>query len=79
MTTAGLTVEELDGRPVIYTDFISGIRAFGLGQTMASAVASGWITDGERDQWVQELQRADRQGRFFASVTGFRSFGRKPA
>lgn len=77
MTAEGLIVEEVGGRAVFYADLPSAIRAFGLGQAAPMAIASGSITQDEADRWVQELWQADREDRFFASVTGFRVFGRK--
>lgn len=77
MTDKGLSVDEVGAQAVVYTDFSSAIRAFGLSHAAPLTTAAGMISQSQADQWVNDLWEADRAGRFVASVTGFRALGRK--
>jgi ubiquinone/menaquinone biosynthesis C-methylase UbiE len=79
MTAHGLLVEEVGAQAVVYTDFSSAMRAFGLSHAASLAVAAGIVNQSEGEEWVNDLWEADRSGGFLASVTGFRAFGRKPS
>ena len=79
MTANGLSVEEIGGTAVIYTDLPSALRAFGLGQAAPRLVVLGLLHEDAGENWIRELREADRENRFLASVTGFRAFGSKPS
>jgi ubiquinone/menaquinone biosynthesis C-methylase UbiE len=47
--------------------------------TLGRAQAAGTISAGEAAAWLDDLEAADRAGRFFAAAFGFTVAGRKPA
>ncbi len=67
----------LHAQPVVYTDLAIAARAFGLSYAASWAIASGIIGKDDGEQWSADLSQADAEGRFVASVTGFRLHGRK--
>lgn len=77
MSSELLHVDEVDAQPVVYTDLAIAARAFGLSYAASWAIASGIIGKDDGEQWSADLSQADAEGRFVASVTGFRLHGRK--
>jgi SAM-dependent methyltransferase len=68
---------EVDAGVTTYTDLPSAFRAFGLFSAAQRAASAGVISEAEVEQWTAELARADQDSTFFASVTGYRTWGRK--
>ena len=62
---------------VMHTDLETSRRAFGIGRAATAAESAQLISHEEADRWLADLQRADDEGRYFCSVTGFRAAGRK--
>ncbi len=73
LSTHGFTDIELGGNPVIYTDLASANRAFGMGRVAQFAVLAGAVSEVEAIRWSREIQDADANQTFIASVTGFRA------
>jgi SAM-dependent methyltransferase len=59
-------------------DYTLAEQAFGLGEGLAQAQASGAVSAASAEQWTRDLQEADRAGEFFSAMTGFIVSGRKP-
>jgi ubiquinone/menaquinone biosynthesis C-methylase UbiE len=59
-------------------DFTLADQLFGLGEGLERARSTGAVSAAEADNWVRDLQAADRAGEFFSAMTGFIVTGRKP-
>lgn len=75
---AGLEEVSVAGDTMILTDLALAERVWGLSRHAKLAQKSGVITAKEMDEWMAELETADRQGYFFSSTVGFMASGRKP-
>jgi SAM-dependent methyltransferase len=76
LSTHGFGDIELGGNPVIYTDLASANRAFGMGRVAQLAVLAGAVSEVDASRWDREIQDADANQSFMASVTSFRACAR---
>lgn len=77
LTTNGFDDVSLAAGVVMHTDLETSRRAFGISLAAITAVSAQLISQDEADRWLADLQRANEEGRFFSTVTGFRAAGRK--
>jgi SAM-dependent methyltransferase len=77
LTTNGFDDVTLAAWVVMHTDLETSRRAFGIFRAVITAVSARLISQEEADRWLADLQRANEEGRFFCTVTGFRAAGRK--
>ena len=75
---AGLTEIAVFSDTLVFTDFSQADFVFELRETAAQARTAGAVSESEANQWLGDLEQAQRRGTFFAAVTGFCVSGRKP-
>lgn len=75
---AGLQEVSVAADTMILTDLALAEGIWGLSRHAKIAQKSGVITAKEMDEWMAELETADRQGYFFSAAVGFMASGRKP-
>lgn len=75
---AGLADVTARGGVMAFTDMVAADRILGLRRHARSAVEAGALDPGEAEDWLHELEEADRRGEFFGAVVGFVAAGRAP-
>jgi SAM-dependent methyltransferase len=64
---------------IFYTeDLALAIQVFDLVNNAHRARSLGYVSEGQADGWLEDLDDAYKQGRFFCSYTGFLVSGEKP-
>jgi ubiquinone/menaquinone biosynthesis C-methylase UbiE len=63
---------------ILFTSYAEADRIFRLQDTAKRAQAAGVVSEAEGTAWLEELDRANQAGRFFAALTFFFVSGRKP-
>jgi hypothetical protein len=58
-------------------DLNLAISVFDLVNTAQRAERMGYVSESQVNIWLEDLRRANRQGRFFCSYTGFLVSGEK--
>jgi ubiquinone/menaquinone biosynthesis C-methylase UbiE len=75
---SGLTEVTMVADTMILTSYAFAEKALGVETVARQAGLAGVISVEEASRWVQKLEQADRERRFFCAVTGFISCGIKP-
>jgi ubiquinone/menaquinone biosynthesis C-methylase UbiE len=78
MKDAGLTEIAIVPFTVTLTDYAQANVVLALENTVARATETGVVSAPAAEAWLQGLQAASQQGRFFAACTAFIACGRKP-
>jgi ubiquinone/menaquinone biosynthesis C-methylase UbiE len=60
------------------TSFPLANQVLRLAAAARGAVATGAVSEEQAERWLAQLEEADRDGRFFTSLTGYIVAGRKP-
>lgn len=71
MAEAGLTVEEVSARTVVFTDYENACYATNFERSAEHAISAGVVARDQVDGWLESLRAADANRRFIASVTNF--------
>ena len=74
----GLTEIAVVADTLVFTDYRQADFVFQFRETTAQASAAGVVSASQASEWLDALEQADRQGAFFAAVTGFCVGGLKP-
>jgi ubiquinone/menaquinone biosynthesis C-methylase UbiE len=77
-SSLALTEIDVTAETLMFVDYAQANRVLMFGATAKKAVAEGLVTAGEAERWLQDLERSQAEGRFFAALTGFCVSGRKP-
>jgi hypothetical protein len=75
---AGLKNVRVFAETLAFTDYEMANRVFTLEEIATHAAASGAVSSEQANQWLSDLQKADKRGSFFAAATGFCVSGEKP-
>jgi ubiquinone/menaquinone biosynthesis C-methylase UbiE len=75
---AGLKDVNVLADTFILTDLKAAERIWLLRRQVESAQKAGAITASEMDEWLGQLEEADRAGRFFSATVGFVTCGTNP-
>lgn len=68
----------IHARTFICTDYALADQLYDLKQTVGKLQECDDLTASEADEWLENLQNADKAGQFFCAVTGFLVRGCKP-
>ncbi|HVC33712.1 MAG TPA: class I SAM-dependent methyltransferase, partial [Chloroflexota bacterium] len=63
---------------VLLGDYATANQVLGLEASAQRARDKGLVAPAEATEWIEQLQEADRAGRFFGALTAFIQSGRKP-
>jgi ubiquinone/menaquinone biosynthesis C-methylase UbiE len=74
---AGLNEIGVHADTLVFTDYAEANRVFQLQETAAQAEAAGVVSSEQANQWLNDLEKAEQQGSFFAAATGFCVSGQK--
>jgi len=74
----GLEEIRIEGRTFFTEDLNIAIQVFDLVNNAHRADRMGFVSGSQADGWLEGLMKADKQGRFFCSYTGFLVSGQKP-
>lgn len=75
---AGLGDVVLVAETLVFTDYPQADFVLRLGEAVTQAITAGVVSESEANEWLDDLERAQQRGTFFAAVTGFCVSGRKP-
>ena len=68
---AGLTEVGVFADTLMFTDYAQADPVFKLQETATHAQAAGVISPTEVNQWLNDLEQANKTGKFFAAITAF--------
>lgn len=74
---AGLAEVNLSANTLLLTDYTMAERMLGVRSAAIQAQNAGVVAPSEGAEWLNSLDQASRQGRFFCALTGFAATGRK--
>jgi ubiquinone/menaquinone biosynthesis C-methylase UbiE len=74
----GLTEIGVAAGTLPLTDFTLADRIWGLRRNAKRAEIAGVVSASEATRWIENLEYANQNGRFFGASTGFTVWGRKP-
>lgn len=73
----GLEKIQIEAKTFFTEDLDLAVRVFDLINNAHRAKSLGYVSDSQAEGWLDDLRKADKQGRFFCSVTGFLVSGEK--
>lgn len=73
----GLEKIQVEPKTFFTEDLDLAIRVFDLINNARRAESCGYVSESQAESWLEDLRKADKQGRFFCSYTGFLVSGEK--
>jgi hypothetical protein len=74
---AGLAEVNVTTNTLLLTDYTMAERMLGVRSAALQARNAGVVSPSEAAKWLNDLDQASRQGRFFCALTGFAATGCK--
>jgi hypothetical protein len=75
LVEAGCADVHVEQRSLVFGSFAVANRVMSLRQSVDGARDKGWITPAQADAWWNGLEALDRDGKFFAAMSGVMAAG----